>query len=203
MYWDVSTALPSIADKILSIYWLQYPLISKKNQFLILSSPIFLYKNINEDRVNKKNCYYFHFSLTCLLTMSHSDLLKWRMICTIEAWTEGLAIKCTSLYKNWLEIIILLFTPFEMNNTYLYVTHYMQEYSIEVYSDWNYNSINHLSLVTCNNLSHHMSMYRITLRLLDLPVGTSNLAILRTHYGYIIRAHVPRGTQHPHRWWRN
>ena len=38
---------------------------------------------------------------------------------------------------------------------------------------------------------------------LDLPVGTSNLAILKTHYGYILRAHVPRGTQRPHRRGRN
>ena len=113
--------------------------------------------------MNKFYYYYYPFNLNCLLTMSHSDFSKCRMIHTIEAWNKVLAIKCMSLYKNLLEILVLLFNPFEMNNTYLYHTQYMQAYSIEVYSDWNSNSINDLALVTCNHLSHHMSMYMISL----------------------------------------
>ena len=62
--------------------------------------------------LTKNKCYYFPFNLTCLLTMSHSDFSKCRMIRTIEVWTKVLAIKCMSFYKNILEIIILLFTPF-------------------------------------------------------------------------------------------
>ena len=48
-----------------------------------------------------------------------------------------------------------------MNNTHLDSTDYIQAYFIEVYSDLNYKSKNYLSLVTCNRLSHHMSMYCI------------------------------------------
>ena len=66
---------------------------------------------------------YYPFNLTCLLTISHSDFSKCCMIHTIAVWTKVLAIKCMSLYMNWLDIIILLFTPFEMSNTYLYSTH--------------------------------------------------------------------------------
>ena len=71
----------------------------------------------------KKNCYYCPFNLTFLKTMSHSDFSKCRMIRTIEAWTKVLAIKFMVLYKNWLGIIILLFTLFENKNTHLYYTH--------------------------------------------------------------------------------
>ena len=38
----------------LRIFWLQYPLISDTIQLLIISFPILLCKNKNEDRVNKK-----------------------------------------------------------------------------------------------------------------------------------------------------
>ena len=105
------------------IFWLWYPLISVKNQLLILSFTKFLYTNKNEEIDNKNNYYYHPFNLTCLLTMSHSDFSKCRMIHTIEVWTKVLGIKCTSLYKNWLDIIILLFNTFDMTNTYLYSTH--------------------------------------------------------------------------------
>ena len=44
------------------------------------------------------------------------------------------AIKLVSLYKKLLEIVILLFPPFERTNTNLFSTHYMQAYFIEVYS---------------------------------------------------------------------
>ena len=66
--------------------------------------------------------------------MSHSDFSKFHMISTIEAWTMVPAIKLVSLYKKLLEIVILLFPPFERTNTYLFSTHYMQAYFIEVYS---------------------------------------------------------------------
>ena len=125
--------------KILRIFWLQYPLISDTIQLLIISFPIFLYKNKMKIELIK-NCYYCHFDLTYLITMPHSDFSKCHMISTIEAWTMVPAIKLMSLYKNWLEIVILLFSPFEKTNTYLCSTHYLQAYSIEVYSDWNSNS---------------------------------------------------------------
>ena len=69
MYWDYSVALPSTANKILRLLILWYPLISNKLQFMIMSFPILILKNKNEDRVNKNNCYYYPFNLTCLLTM--------------------------------------------------------------------------------------------------------------------------------------
>ena len=109
------------------------------------------------------NCFYYPFNLTCLITMQHIEFSKCRMIRTIEVWTKVIAIKWISLYNNRLYIIIWLLITFEMTNTYLCSTNYMQEYSIEVYSDWNSTSINYLSLVTCNHLSHHMYMYMITL----------------------------------------
>ena len=69
------------------------------------------------------NYYYYPFNLTCLITMSHTDFSKCRMIITIEVWTKVLAIKCISFYKNLLEIIIWLLKHFEMTNTYIFSTH--------------------------------------------------------------------------------
>ena len=71
----------------------------------------------------KINCWFFHFLYffikikmkielvnfffvillsirTCLLTMSHNEFSKCRMICTIKAWTKFLAVKLMSLYDN-------------------------------------------------------------------------------------------------------
>ena len=47
--------------------------------------------------------------------MSHNDFSKCRIIRTIDVRTKVLAIKFMSLYNNLLEIIILLFAPFEIN----------------------------------------------------------------------------------------
>ena len=110
-----------------------------------------------------KNCYYCPINLICLLAMSHSDFSKCHMISTIEAWTMVLEIKLVSFYKKLLEIIILLFPPLKILILIYVLPTICRHISLKYIMTESPTLKIYLSLINFNHLSHHMSMYRLSL----------------------------------------